>query len=464
MNSVNRRNYYVRFFIDLMALGFVFILVITYLFLKKYNASIVCKDNTILLIISSFAWYFAAKLFNTYQDSRNQLFASELISLLKTILFQTLIFSFFFFLFFTNYASQRTFITLYTLLAVLVLSGERHIVKNVMKRLRSNGRFNKRVLIVGAGARGMHFYDTVVKKQENGYILSGFVDDEKKEYLNGAYLGTIKELDAILKSTDVDDVVIALPTTEVDKIVGTIKVSEHNAKRVKILPNYGILGLISYADTNAAHSAMVDVRTYPLDDFESRLLKRGFDILFSFAAILFLLSWLYPIIALLIKLESKGPVFFKQLRTGLNNRNFWCLKFRSMRVNATSDQIQATKNDVRATKVGKFLRKSSIDELPQLFNVFMGQMSIVGPRPHMVKHNKDFSSIVDEYMLRHYVKPGITGWAQVNGYRGEINKEEDIRNRVEHDIWYIENWKFGLDLQIILQTVINVVKGEEKAY
>ena len=310
----------------------------------------------------------------------------------------------------------------------------------------------------------MHFYNTVVKKQQNGYILSGFVDDDKKEYLNGEYLGTIKDLDRILKSTDVDDVVIALPTTEVDIIVGTIKISERNAKRVKILPNYGILGLITYADNDYVHSSLVDVRSYPLDEFESRLLKRGFDILFSAGALLFLLSWLYPIIALLIKLESKGPVLFSQLRTGLNNKDFGCLKFRSMRINDKADQIQATKNDVRVTKVGRFLRKTSLDELPQLINVFMGYMSIVGPRPHMVKHNKDFSSVVDEYMLRHFVKPGITGWAQVNGYRGEINNEDDIRNRVEHDIWYIENWKFSLDIQIILQTIINIVKGDEKAF
>lgn len=464
MYSLNRKSYYVRFFVDLMALGFAFVLVITYLFLKKYNTAAITKDNCILLIISGFSWYFAAKLFNVYKDSRALLFATELVTLLKTILFHTLIFSFFSFLFFTNFPYQRTFITLYTLLAILVLSGERHIVKNVLRRLRLNGRFNKKVLIVGAGARGMHFYNAVVKKQQNGYILSGFVDDDKKEYLNGEYLGTIKDLDKILKSTDVDDVVIALPTTKADIIISTIKISEHNAKRVKILPNYGILGLISYADNNYSHSSMVDVRSYPLDDFESRLLKRGFDILFSAAALFFIMSWLYPILALLIKCESKGPVLFRQLRTGLNNKDFWCLKFRSMRINDKADQIQATKNDVRATKVGRFLRKSSLDELPQLINVFRGNMSIVGPRPHMVKHNKDFSSIVDEYMLRHFVKPGITGWAQVSGYRGEINNEDDIRNRVEHDIWYIENWKFGLDIQIILQTVINIVKGDKKAF
>jgi putative colanic acid biosynthesis UDP-glucose lipid carrier transferase len=135
-----------------------------------------------------------------------------------------------------------------------------------------------------------------------------------------------------------------------------------------------------------------------------------------------------------------------------------------MSVNDQADQVSASRNDSRITKTGVFLRKTSLDELPQFLNVFMGNMSVVGPRPHMVKHHKDFSAIVDEYMLRHFVKPGITGWAQVNGYRGQISREEDIRKRVEHDLWYIENWKFDLDIQIILQTMMNIVKGEEKAY
>jgi putative colanic acid biosynthesis UDP-glucose lipid carrier transferase len=466
MNFVNRRNYFVRFFVDLMALGIVFILTVIYIFLKKNNTIAVSKDNSILLIFSSFSWYFAAKFFNIYKESRSPspLFAGELICLLKTILLHTLIFSFFFFLFFTDYPYPRTFITLYAVLAVLILSGERHIVKNIIKRLRMRGNFNRKVLIVGAGVRGMHFYDTVVKKQQNGYVLSGFVDDDKKEYLNGEYLGTVKDLDSILKSKDVDDVVIALPTTVVDMIIGTIKISEHNAKRVKILPNYGIPGLANYTDNNYSHGSLGEVRTYPLDEFESRLLKRGFDILFSLTAILLLLSWLFPIFALLIKLESKGPVLFRQLRTGLNNKDFWCLKFRSMQMNDKADQIQATKNDARTTRIGRFLRKSSLDELPQLFNVFMGNMSLVGPRPHMVNQNKDFASIVNEYMLRHFVKPGMTGWAQVNGYRGEINNEDDIKNRVQHDLWYIENWKFSLDVQIVLQTMIMMVKGDDKAF
>jgi putative colanic acid biosynthesis UDP-glucose lipid carrier transferase len=437
--------------------------VLLYLYLEDNDHLLVVKDTIILLVISILCWYFSAKLFSVYQDMRTMLFSGELITLVKVILFHSLLFSFCFLILFPYYPYQRTFVTLYPVLATLLLMGERYWVRKTVKRLRLSGRYSKKVLIVGAGVRGMHFYETVVKKQQNGYRLAGFVDDEVKEYLNGEYLGTLRDLDRILKTTEVDDVVIALPTSEAEMIVSTIKVCERNARRVKVLPNYGILGLKIYT-ANYDSVPVVDVRSYPLDDFESRLAKRAFDILFASVAMIFLLSWLFPIIALLIKLESSGPVFFKQLRTGLNNKDFLCWKFRSMRVNDAADQLSATRHDERVTRLGRFLRKTSLDELPQFFNVFMGNMSVVGPRPHMVKQNQSFSDIVNEYMLRHFVKPGITGLAQVNGYRGEVTREDDIRKRVECDIWYIENWKFGLDIQIILQTMINIVKGDDKAF
>jgi undecaprenyl-phosphate galactose phosphotransferase/putative colanic acid biosynthesis UDP-glucose lipid carrier transferase len=173
---------------------------------------------------------------------------------------------------------------------------------------------------------------------------------------------------------------------------------------------------------------------------------------------------LFPIIYLIIKLSSKGPAFFVQERTGENGKTFKCFKFRTMIINTKSEELQATKNDQRITKVGKFLRSSNLDELPQIFNVLIGQMSIVGPRPHMLLHTKEFSELIDNYLVRHFAKPGITGWAQVNGFRGETKTKFDIEKRVEYDIWYIENWTFILDLKIIWKTIINMLKGEENAY
>jgi putative colanic acid biosynthesis UDP-glucose lipid carrier transferase len=197
---------------------------------------------------------------------------------------------------------------------------------------------------------------------------------------------------------------------------------------------------------------------------DDRVVKRLFDIAFSLFVIVFIFSWLYPILALLIKLESPGPVIFKQERSGRNNVQFYCYKFRSMRVNDECHLKQASKNDCRITRIGRILRKTSLDELPQFFNVLLGNMSVVGPRPHMLKHTEHYREVVDQYMVRHYMKPGITGWAQVNGYRGETIELGLMEKRVEHDIWYMENWSALLDIKIVMLTVLNVIKGEKNAY
>ncbi|MEO6838577.1 MAG: sugar transferase, partial [Ginsengibacter sp.] len=191
---------------------------------------------------------------------------------------------------------------------------------------------------------------------------------------------------------------------------------------------------------------------------------RVLDLIVSLLVTIFFLSWLIPIIGLIILLESGRPIFFKQLRTGKNKKPFYCRKFRSMKSNKDADMKQATKHDSRITNFGKFLRKSSIDEFPQFINVLRGEMSLVGPRPHMLKHTTDYSNIVDDYMVRQFIKPGITGWAQINGYRGEITNPEQIKMRVNKDLWYLENWTLWLDLKILFLTVYYIFKGDKKAY
>ncbi|MFD1467659.1 exopolysaccharide biosynthesis polyprenyl glycosylphosphotransferase [Hymenobacter caeli] len=192
--------------------------------------------------------------------------------------------------------------------------------------------------------------------------------------------------------------------------------------------------------------------------------KRVFDIVFALLVVVFLLSWLIPLVALLIKLESKGPAFFKQLRTGKDNQPFYCFKFRSMRVNAEANHRQASKGDARITRVGSFIRKTNIDELPQFINVLRGEMSIVGPRPHMLKHTEEYSQVVNGFMERHTVTPGITGLAQVRGFRGETKETIAMAKRVKIDIWYIKNWSFLLDLKIVVMTVIQAIKGHDNAF
>jgi putative colanic acid biosynthesis UDP-glucose lipid carrier transferase len=209
---------------------------------------------------------------------------------------------------------------------------------------------------------------------------------------------------------------------------------------------------------------VLSLRKEPLDDVGNRIKKRLYDIVVSSLVILFILSWLVPIIAILIVLESRGPVFFVQQRSGKNGKAFNCIKFRTMRVNKDANMKQASKGDARITRLGAFLRKTSLDEMPQFLNVFMSDMSVVGPRPHMLKHTDDYSKMLNQYMIRHFLKPGITGWAQIHGYRGEIKMFEDINNRIEYDLWYLENWSLWLDTRIILLTAFNMAKGEKNAY
>jgi putative colanic acid biosynthesis UDP-glucose lipid carrier transferase len=203
---------------------------------------------------------------------------------------------------------------------------------------------------------------------------------------------------------------------------------------------------------------------YPLDMDDNKMLKRSFDILFSSLIILGFLSWILPILAICIKLSSKGPVFFKQKRTGINNHPFTCWKLRTMYLNEDAHTRQASFNDPRITWIGSFLRKFSLDEIPQFFNVFIGNMSLVGPRPHMIRHTEQYSRVIDKYMLRHFVKPGITGLSQVQGYRGEIRDEHALRNRVRLDVLYLERWHFMLDMRIILKTIKLMLFGDRNAY
>lgn len=208
----------------------------------------------------------------------------------------------------------------------------------------------------------------------------------------------------------------------------------------------------------------MDTLNLPRDNFSEQVKIRLFDIIFSVIIIFFILSWLLPVLAFLIKLDSKGPVFFIQKRSGKNNYPFNCIKLRSLIINHNADNIQVSRNDARITRFGKFLRKSSLDELPQFFNVLLGDMSIVGSRPHMLKHTEEYAKLEDNYMARHLLKPGVTGWAQINGYRGEIKHRDQLTKRIEHDIWYIKNRNMWLDIRIVAATVSLTFKGDDNAF
>ncbi|WP_073179680.1 exopolysaccharide biosynthesis polyprenyl glycosylphosphotransferase [Cruoricaptor ignavus] len=279
----------------------------------------------------------------------------------------------------------------------------------------------------------------------------------------GKYLGTLDDLLRDLNGEKIDNIIIC-DSGDVEEIYRPIlKKAENQMVRIFFLPGFSSF-LPATSLKVVGDVPLFKLMPEPLQIPEKAFVKRAFDILFSLFVIIFILSWLTPIIAIIIRAESKGPVFFTQLRSGLDNKPFNCIKFRSMTINKDADLKVATKNDRRVTNFGAFMRKTSIDELPQFFNVLVGDMSVVGPRPHMLSQTEIYSEITDRYMLRHMVKPGITGWAQVTGARGEIFSEKDMQRRVEKDVWYIQNWSFFLDLKIIFLTVYNIFRGDEQAY
>ena len=283
-------------------------------------------------------------------------------------------------------------------------------------------------------------------------------------FITATYLGDLAFLHSFLDSEHPEQVFCSLPSEKHEQIIRLINYCENNLIRFYSVPNVRRylkrkMNMELFGDVPVLY-----VRNEPLNYPMNRVLKRGFDFLCSTLFLCTLYPIIYAIIGTLIKITSPGPIYFRQLRSGENGKEFWCYKFRSMKVNKDSDKIQATKDDPRKTRFGDFLRKSNLDELPQFINVWKGEMSMVGPRPHMLKHTDEYSQLINKYMVRHFAKPGVTGWAQVTGYRGETRELSQMEGRVIRDIWYIENWSFWLDLRIIFLTVYNVVKGDKCAY
>ena len=326
-----------------------------------------------------------------------------------------------------------------------------------IKTFRSyfGGNYRK-TIIIGSSMESQNLELFFNKNKQAGYLhKKTFSDVSKKSILDSINFVKEQEIDEIYCSTEnIND----------QDVKALIKFCDNNLKTIKFIPNSTKLNSKKLIYETYDSLPILSLRRVPLQDSVNLFFKRLIDIIISLAVIVFVLSWLTPIIALFIKKESDGPVFFKQTRNGINYEEFSCLKFRSMIVNENAHKLQATKGDTRVTKIGAFLRKTSLDEMPQFINVLLGDMSVVGPRPHMIKENDKYYKTVDKYMLRHVIKPGITGLAQVSGYRGEVEKESDIVNRIKFDIYYLENWSILLDVKIILRTILNSIKGEDKAY
>ncbi len=336
----------------------------------------------------------------------------------------------------------------------------------ILKYIRVSDTHFRSAIILGSGPVARQMSEILRTHRGYGYKVLGIFDDNGKpdsfEYVN--VTGTLDDARRFCLTTKVEDIFCALPLSDADKITGMMAFADEHLMRFKIVPDFTALNNKPVNIDYYGFLPVISLTNEPLNNFFNQLLKRSFDIVFSGLFILLVLSWLIPLVAVLIKLESKGPVFYMQKRSGLNYMPFRIFKFRTMTVTETDEEfVQAQKNDPRITKVGRFLRKYNIDELPQFINVFVGNMSVVGPRPHAVKMNEEYRSITDKFMIRHFVKPGVTGLAQVRGYRGGTNSEL-MRRRVMADVFYIENWRFLLDIKIIILTVWNMIKGEMNAY
>ena len=330
-----------------------------------------------------------------------------------------------------------------------------------LKKYRVEGGNFRNIILVGSNSSMHNIADFIEEHPELGYKILGCFSNEFEQT---DFLGEIEDSFDYAKNHIVDEIFCSITELSHEQIKKFVDFTDNSLIVLKLIPDtkdvYTTKMIVEYFD----YIPILSLRKIPFDDPINQFFKRFIDVFLSLFVILFVLSWLTPLLFILIKLESKGPVFFKQTRDGLNGDTFECYKFRSMYLNDLSDEIQATKKDVRITKIGNFIRSTSIDEIPQFFNVFIGDMSVVGPRPHMLSQTKKYAKIVDKFMVRHFIKPGITGLAQVKGFRGEVEKNEDMENRVKLDIYYIENWSFFLDLKIIGQTIINIFKGEDKAY
>ena len=424
-------------------------------FLRVLNLNLVYY-----ITYQTIAWAFVALFIRFYEIFRFTTpveIASKIFK--QGILFLLVIIAFF--PFSKEAIFSGTAIAWFMVSAFILISAFKYLLFYYLKKYRIiTGSNFRNAVIIGYTPEAIRLKNVFENRNDYGYRFFGFFSDKKN---NANIIGKVEALKDFVIEKKIDEIYCSLNELSNDQLKDLVEFADDNQITIKFIPDskeifsknlkidyYELFPVLSLQKTQL-HQPLV------------KIFKRTFDVLFSLFVIVFLLSWIVPLLAFLIKIESKGPIFFMQGRPGLEEKEFFCYKFRSMKVNKTTEK-EASKNDPRVTKIGKFMRKTSIDELPQFLNVLVGEMSVVGPRPHLWSQNKAYGSKIKKYMVRHYVKPGITGLAQVRGFRGEIETDEDMINRIKYDVFYIENWSLLLDIKIIVQTVVNIFKGEEKAY
>lgn len=410
------------------------------------------------IIFVSLAWIILSLRSNFYEIYR----FTHVVKIMSHIGKQGVVFFLIVFAFFGYYNKveiQPLSIIKYVLLTMLYITIVKFTVYYLLKKYRLLLRGNlRRVVIIGLNQKTDQLRKFFENNPEYGYNLL------KTFNISGKDKVPIEDCMDFILDNDIDEIYSSVAEIKNPDLLKLIDFADNNLKILKFLPDNKEIYSKKLDFTYYGFLPILSLRKIPMDEPFNKFIKRSFDIVLSLVIILGVLSWLTPLLGLIIKLESKGPVFFKQKRNGLDYQEFFCYKFRSMRPNPEAHLHQVRKDDERVTRVGRVIRKTSMDELPQFINVLKGEMSVVGPRPHMVSHTHMYAERIDKFMVRHFVKPGITGLAQVSGYRGEVENDSDIINRVKYDIFYLENWSLFLDLKIVFQTIYNAVRGDKKAY
>lgn len=417
--------------------------------------------NLQLLLCSFVNWIVCSTLLGTYKFYRVTRILKIITNALKAVILYILLFEATLNILDFEYLSREYLFYQYLFLTVLVALW-RILVLIALRYFRRRGYNYRTVIIVGYSRAAIDLRRFFSRHPEYGYRFLGFFDD--KYCGEPGVIGMIDDIDQFVKENHVDEIYCCAFELTQEQVKGLLNFVDNNLVRIKFLPEPGEFRIKKLKVDFYDILPVLIPRSIPLDDAANKLMKRGFDIVFSLLIVVLILSWVLPILAVIIRLDSKGPIFFKQERSGIDNKKFQCWKLRSMYVNSEANIQQARQGDVRITRVGAFLRKTSLDELPQFFNVLMGQMSVVGPRPHMLKHTKEYSLLVDKFMVRHFIKPGITGLSQVRGFRGDTSEIYQMKARVRLDIFYLENWSLIFDLKIIFYTVYNVLRGDKHAF
>jgi putative colanic acid biosynthesis UDP-glucose lipid carrier transferase len=415
------------------------------------------KSNLLYFFIYISSSWIVSTLLSEFYEVYRYTRVTKILGLIakQTILFLLLVFAFFGF--YNELSIQSISILKYIFLAMSFITIAKFSIYFLLKEYRKVFKGNlRKVVIVGLNKKTDQLRKYFNDNPDYGYQLVTIFD--LKQFQN------IEEIIKHISENEVDEIYSSIAELNNKELTSLIDFADNNLKILKFLPDNKEIYSKKLDFTYYDFLPILSMRRIPTDEPINLFVKRIFDVIFSLIVIIGVLSWLTPILGLIIKMESKGPIFFKQKRNGLDYKEFYCYKFRSMRPNPEAHLYQIKKNDPRVTRIGKIIRKTSIDELPQFINVLKGNMSVVGPRPHMVSHTHMYAEKIDKFMVRHFIKPGITGLAQVSGFRGEVEDDNFIINRVKYDIFYLENWSLLMDLKIVVKTVYNALSGDEKAY